>query len=441
MKKRVKKLLAMATILALTVASMSVASFAAVSVDTVEKLENALKNKETEIALDAALTFDKEVKLEAEVPTTITVADTAVDAFTATKNGKLTLGKNLKIISNVGAVLYAEQGGIINVDGAVIDCTVAKYTVGTAWTGGVINVLSGSVTGKGNNKVTLSAKHDGSQINIKGGAVVSTHSSTVVAKEGADATISGGTVKTTCENPAFCAIHVNGEGSSVVVTGGTVIAVAGQAIVPEAKASASISAGDFSGGKEKGAVYTHNDGSTLIITGGTFNSDVSEFFDKNKYEMNENNQVVEKHVHDWKDVAAKAATCKDDGYVAHKYCEGCKGYLVGEKEVKAEDIVVKATGQHDYQNGVCSVCNDADPNYVAPDADADKDPVVEDEEDPVVEDDEEEEPAVEDEEEPADEEDEEEAPETGDATQVALWIGLLMAACVGFAAVRRGEAK
>ena len=307
----------------------------AATVATAEELQEAIEAGMTDITLTKALVYEEEVTLEAEVPTTITVEDTTAtaDAFTAEAGGNLTLGNNLTIKSDAGGVLWAINGGIINVDGAVIDCKVMKYSAAAAQRGGVINVLSGTVKGTDNDKVTLVARHDGSVINIKGGEVISTHSTALAVLDGSDATITGGTVETTIVEPTLCAVHVQGDGSTLDVTGGTVTAATGGAIVPETKANVSISDGIISGGQEKGAVYTHhkenpNDGSVLTITGGTFNTDVTEYLDTTKYEQKANGEVI---AHRWQPVAGVTRTCTTEGQKAHYKCETC-GLLCEDKD-------------------------------------------------------------------------------------------------------------
>lgn len=63
--------------------------------------------------------------------------------------------------------------------------------------------------------------------------------------------------------------------------------------------------------------------------------------------------------HDFRLVNAKDATCVDDGYTGDVVCAGC-----GEVQSKGE--VIKATGEHHYDKGVCTVCGAKDPNYKPP---------------------------------------------------------------------------
>ena len=63
--------------------------------------------------------------------------------------------------------------------------------------------------------------------------------------------------------------------------------------------------------------------------------------------------------HDFRLVNAKDATCVDDGYTGDVVCAGCG-------EVQSKGAVIKATGEHHYDKGVCTVCGAKDPNYKPP---------------------------------------------------------------------------
>ena len=65
---------------------------------------------------------------------------------------------------------------------------------------------------------------------------------------------------------------------------------------------------------------------------------------------------------------AKAATCTEDGNIAYWYCPDCGKYFADEactQEITLESTVIKALG-HDYQDGKCTVCGEKDPDYVQP---------------------------------------------------------------------------
>lgn len=63
--------------------------------------------------------------------------------------------------------------------------------------------------------------------------------------------------------------------------------------------------------------------------------------------------------HDFRLVNVKDATCVDDGYTGDVVCAGCG-------EVQSKGAVIKATGEHHYDKGVCTVCGAKDPNYKPP---------------------------------------------------------------------------
>ncbi len=69
-------------------------------------------------------------------------------------------------------------------------------------------------------------------------------------------------------------------------------------------------------------------------------------------------------------VEAKEATCTENGNILYYYCNSCKkaydnGKSPEANELTEEDYTILATG-HNYANGYCTVCNEADPDYVAP---------------------------------------------------------------------------
>ena len=65
-------------------------------------------------------------------------------------------------------------------------------------------------------------------------------------------------------------------------------------------------------------------------------------------------------------VAAKAATCTEDGNIEYYHCSTCnKNFKDKDGKEEVADVVVKATG-HKYENGVCTVCGEKDPNASKP---------------------------------------------------------------------------
>lgn len=59
---------------------------------------------------------------------------------------------------------------------------------------------------------------------------------------------------------------------------------------------------------------------------------------------------------DTKVISAKAESCGEAGYTGDTYCNDC------EKTV-ATGSAITATGEHTYENGICSECEALDPNF------------------------------------------------------------------------------
>ena len=154
-----------------------------------------------------------------------------------------------------------------------------------------------------------------------------------------------------------------------------------------------------------------------------------ENFENAGLETDEDGNIV-LHQHKFTAVEAIAAACDKAGNIAYWYCESCEKYFAdkdGTVEIDLADTVIPAL-DHEYKDGKCIRCGEADPNYV-PDDDQ-KDPATGDDnkgdtdagKDPVKE--------------PA-----EGAPEkTGDANDIVLWLALMAltaAALAGTAAYSR----
>lgn len=76
----------------------------------------------------------------------------------------------------------------------------------------------------------------------------------------------------------------------------------------------------------------------------------------------------EEHQHDMLVVQEKLPTCTEAGYKACYQCQSCKKlYLdkAGTEETTVEEITLPPTG-HQYQDGICTVCGEIDPDYVKP---------------------------------------------------------------------------
>lgn len=71
--------------------------------------------------------------------------------------------------------------------------------------------------------------------------------------------------------------------------------------------------------------------------------------------------------HDLKKTEAKDATCTADGNIPYWYCESCGKYFSDENatdEITLADTVIKTAG-HDYSDGKCTVCEAIDPDFKA----------------------------------------------------------------------------
>ena len=84
--------------------------------------------------------------------------------------------------------------------------------------------------------------------------------------------------------------------------------------------------------------------------------------------MSDTVKVTIEHVHDMVKTEAKDADCTNEGNIAYWHCESCGKYFAdesGTNEITLEKTVVPVK-EHNYENGICTVCGDKDPNYVPP---------------------------------------------------------------------------
>lgn len=99
---------------------------------------------------------------------------------------------------------------------------------------------------------------------------------------------------------------------------------------------------------------------------------------------------------------AKEPTCVDSGHIEYWYCPELDKYFRDAaltQSIDPKDTILPATGQHIFQDGKCTVCGVADPNYM---------PEVE--------------PAPKPEDQPT-----ADVPQTGGNSNLALWIAILLA--------------
>lgn len=77
---------------------------------------------------------------------------------------------------------------------------------------------------------------------------------------------------------------------------------------------------------------------------------------------------------------AKAATCTEEGNTEYWTCETCGKIFsdaAGKTEITLTDTVIPVTN-HNYKDGKCTVCGDADPNYQEPTSPTKHEPAAED---------------------------------------------------------------
>ena len=203
-----------------------------------------------------------------------------VDAFIVKTGAKLTLGANIKVDSN-DSILYA-NGGVINIDGAVLTTTSEKrHNLAFIDEKGTINVISGDVKQTGD-MTTISVGNG--KLNITGGNVSSEGSSAIVVKTtNSVLNMTDGTVSTTGKNSndeGYVAIY-NAQGGKIEISGGKVSSGDGAAVDAE-HGTVEISGGTFLGA-EGFSVTENTDTGTMSITGGTFSDDAAKAFLSDAY--------------------------------------------------------------------------------------------------------------------------------------------------------------
>ncbi len=202
----------------------------------------------------------------------------------------IVLGKNLNVEQDTsGAVnpVYAYHGGKVTVDGATISSESSKVTPLTAGKNSAVEINSGSVTSS---------------------------AQTAVSANGGTIDITGGTVQTTVDNPAYVAAWAHGGGKITVKNEGHLIGKTGVALCSTTNGTVEVMGGTITGGT-KGAVLAHEhstakatisggeitglvdakDSATLTITGGTFDEEFDQSIlpeDKTFFENTEGKYMV-----------------------------------------------------------------------------------------------------------------------------------------------------
>ena len=184
-------------------------------------------------------------------------------------------------------------------------------------------------------------------------------------------------------NTAFYALYIAGESGEVEsnIYGGTfesatrVAAFIGNSNDGGQKkeAIANFYGGTFIAGE--GATETiHVDDALggLEITGGTYmlsdktRYNVSEYFpEDSEYSQNEDGSVMHNHKSAAVHYKRNEPTCTSDGNTEYWYCKICDKYFSDENcsnEIVREETVI-AKLAHNYENGKCTVCGAADPDY------------------------------------------------------------------------------
>ena len=192
---------------------------------------------------------------------TIESTVTTDGAFVA-NDGSIVLGEGLSLSGN-GRLLKATDDGTVTVDGATIVGTDERAAAVYAERGGIIEVLSGSITSVAR-AVAVSGTDSG--FILEDGTIESTGSNPIKISAGATATVSGGTVS----SASYTAFWVTGAGSYVAIDGVEISASgAASAIEVSAGASATVDGGTFSAPNDKAASVS-GESSVLTVNGGTF---------------------------------------------------------------------------------------------------------------------------------------------------------------------------
>lgn len=112
---------------------------------------------------------------------------------------------------------------------------------------------------------------------------------------------------------------------------------------------------------EEKALFTNSNEDNLIIVNKSVTSTINgtdDYPNPDEICYHENADFFEKVDED----------CKYDGVKTHYECNDCGAHLDENKnEVEYDDLLIPATGNHEYKNGQCITCGDDDPSYTGSD--------------------------------------------------------------------------
>lgn len=289
-----------------------------------------------------------------------------------------------------------------------------------AYNGGKVNINGGYIEAQ---EFGAKAFGNGSKIVLSGGIVYSKDNA-ALGGYGADTgetsiQVTGGIAVAHIESDGFIACGIyNPQPGKVEITGGQIIAVNGVGVLVrdgnlevldgeiKATGTAAGKVGDANVEIPSSGIVLDNTGKTpgesaaqvtvkggsiiaepsqkaitseglsgesqIQVSGGSFTSKVDSAYCAANYASiakGDGTYTVQTHVHAVEKTAAKAATCGVAGNHEYWYCEGCDTCFKDEQltvEITYEAAIIPATGQHNYHNGYCTVCQKVDPNYQPP---------------------------------------------------------------------------
>ncbi len=197
------------------------------------------------------------------------VIESDKDDIISANGGVIRLEEDLAV-NCTSSVIYAYNGGRVDIDGANVSSTSTKYAAAFATgAGSEINMYDGSLSKTGSNNVTLSVKN-GASANLNGGTLTNDASSTIVATgEGTVITIDdNANVVNTVETPAYC-VGYSVQGGRIVMHNGYVRSEYGSGLIATGNSFVEVNGGTIEA--EKGnAVLAHEGNATATINGGTF---------------------------------------------------------------------------------------------------------------------------------------------------------------------------